>query len=152
MPTLAEYTLQIPKFDNEGNALKDLASAAQESLWRYAPQARVEGARVTRNVEGFWHGQQDSTFDDLTVIGEDSPELDSTIKQLGVHLVELANQWGLYIIKKGGGNVVTWTVTSPNASGEGPADPDALLEPPQDAVSAPESLVAALRAIPLARP
>lgn len=149
----AEYTIQIPQTDNEGNPLKDLAAASHESLWRYAPKARVEGARITRGVEGYFHGVQDvSLFDDLTVIGEDSPELDSTIKQLGVHICELANQWGIFIIKRGGGNVVTWTATSPNVTGDGPADPDALAVPPQEAVSAPGSLSKALRANSLARP
>lgn len=147
MPQLAEYTIQIPQSDNEGNPLVDLATPAQESLWRYAPKARIEGARVTRNVEGFWHGEADpGLFDDLVVIGEDSPELDSTIKQLGVHICELANQWGIFIIKKGGGNVVTWTVTSPNVTGEGPGDPAALAAPAQDPLSASARLRKALRA------
>lgn len=127
---LAKYTIQIPTSDNEGNALKDLATAAQESLWRYAPKARIEGARVVRGVEGFWHGEADAgTFDDLVVFAEDSPEIDSTVKELAVHVCEVANQWGIFVMKEGSSAPITWTMTSPNADGQGPADPVALRDP-----------------------
>lgn len=125
---LAKYIIQIPTTDNVGNKLKDLAVAAHESLYRYSPVQGIQGSRIRRGIQGQWADDAPEVYDDLEVYADDSPEVDSTMKQLAVHVAELANQWGVMVFKEGEGAPKAWQMESPNADGQGPADPDAIAE------------------------
>lgn len=125
--TLAKYTIQIPTTDNEGNQLADLASAAHESLFRYGPQSnQVQGTKIYRGVAGNWRSDAQEIFDELITYAEDTPEMDSTMKELATHVAEIANQWGVMVFKEGEDAPKMWMMQHPNATGEGPADPSAL--------------------------
>lgn len=126
---LAKYIVQIPTHDNEGNRLVDLAQVAHESLFRYAPnQNSIQGSRVRYGIGGHWRDDPQEMFNDLEVYAEDTPELDSIVKQLAVHVAEVANQWGVMVFKEGDGAPKAWQMTAPGAPGEGPADPVAIAE------------------------
>lgn len=125
---LAKYIIQIPTTDNEGNKLKDLAAAAHESLYRYAPVKGIQGTRIRRGIQGNWADDEPETFDDLEVYADDSPEVDSTMKELAVHVAELANQWGVMVFKEGEGAPKAWQMEAPNVTGTGPADEAAIAE------------------------
>lgn len=132
----AKYIVQIPTVDNHGNQLKDLARAAHESLFRYAPGSKVEGTRIRRGIEGNWRDDPVESFDDLEVYAEDSPEMDSIMKQLGAHVAEVANQWGVMVFKEGDGAPQYWMMNHPNADGSGPADEAAIAQPASPILSA----------------
>lgn len=137
MATLAKYTVQIPTHDNEGNKLKDIASITHESLSRHAPQSvRISGSRIRRGIQGNWRDDKPEMFDDLEVYAEDSPEVDSLMKQTGVHVAEITNQWGIMVFKEGKGAPQAWMMTHPTADGKGPADPLAVAEKPPDPAAA----------------
>lgn len=125
MANQAQYTLQIPTHDNLGNPLPDLAAAGHHWLWQ---QAGLQGSRITRGITGIWEGQEE-IYDDLEVIAEDTPKIDSFIKQLAKHLCEAANQWGIFVKKHGGGNVQSWVINNPKYV-EGQPAPGALSNDP----------------------
>lgn len=134
MAKQALYTIQIPTHDNLGNHLGDLATAAHHWLWQKTGQ---QGSRIRRNTHGNWQDDPQETFDDLEVIGEDSPHMDSHIKQLAKHLNEAGNQWGMFVMKQGGGNVTSWVVDNPHYQ-EGAPAPVAQFAgttPPQELLS-----------------
>lgn len=107
----AKWTLQIPTHDNLGNHLGDLATAAHHHLWTQAGQ---NASRIRRGVQGNWEGDPQENFDDFEVYGEDTPHLDSHIKQLAQHLSVAANQWGMHLMKEGGGNVSSMVINNPH--------------------------------------
>ncbi len=110
---LAKYVVQIPTHDNEGNMLVDLAQTAHESLFRHAPgQSNIQASRVRYGIGGHWRGDPQEMFNDLEVYAEDTPETDSTMKQLAVHVAEVANQWGVMVFKEGGGAPKSWMMKS----------------------------------------
>lgn len=127
---LARYTIEVPTYDRQGNKLKDLASAAHESLLRNAPGSRrIQRAKVNRNVEVIGG----HTFDDLVVYAEETPEMDSIMKQTGVHLSEIANHETITVFKEGKGAPQTWTLGHPQADPSQPAYPIAIAERPGQA-------------------
>ena len=126
---LAKYIIQIPTHDNDGNLLKDIASAAHESLFRYAPNVNIEGTRIRRGIQGNWRDNPAEQFDDLEVYADDAPEMDSTMKELATHVAEIANQWGVMVFKEGDGAPKAWEMNAPGVTGEGPADPAFIAEP-----------------------
>lgn len=109
MASQALYTIQIPTTDNLGNQLHDLATVGHHWLWQ---NAGIQGSRIRRGVHGNWEGNPQETFDDLEIVAEDKPEMDSYVKQLAAHLNEAANQWGMFVIKQGGGNVQSWVISN----------------------------------------
>lgn len=122
MAKQALYTVQIPTHDNLGNPLGDLATAGHHWLWQNVKQS---GSRIKRGVHGNWENDPQESFDDLEVIAEDTPEMDSHIKQLAAHMGEAANQWGIFVMKVGGGNVNSWVVPNPKYQ-EGATAPVAM--------------------------
>lgn len=110
----AKYTLMIPKKDNLGNPLGDIATAAHHWL-RYGPAPKHEGSHILRDITGNWRDDDPEQFDHLITVANDTPEMDSHIKQLAVHVADSANQWGLFVMKEGGKQgVQAWTISNPN--------------------------------------
>lgn len=110
MAKQAMWVLQIPTHDNLNNHLGDLATAAHHHLWKTIGQ---QGTRIVRGVHGNWEGNPQESFDDLQVIGEDRPEMDSHIKQLAKHLNEAGNQWGMFVIKHGPNGIDSYVIDNP---------------------------------------
>lgn len=124
MANQAKYTLQIPTTDNLGNQLPDLATAGHHWLWQ---QTGVQGSRILPGVKGNWEADPQELFDDLQIFAEDTPKMDSFIKQLAKHLNEAGNQWGMFVMKEGGGHVQSWVIDNPKyvegAPAPGAVDP-----------------------------
>lgn len=117
MAKQALYTIQIPTSDNLGNPLGDLATAGHHWLWQQTGQ---QGSRIRRGIHGNWEGEQE-VYDDLEVMAEDTPEMDSHIKQLAKHLNEAANQWGMFVMKQGAQGPQSWVIDNPSYQEGAPA-------------------------------
>lgn len=107
----AKYMIMIPKVDNLGNPLTNIASAAHRYLF-YGP-LNVEGSYIDPGKEGNWRDDEPETYDHLITFAEDTPQMDSQIKQLAAEIAEAANQWGVFMTKEGGGNVKSWNIANP---------------------------------------
>jgi hypothetical protein len=130
MPTRSKYTVQIPVKDNLGQPLKDIATAAHHYLHN-GPIKNV-GSKIYRNVEGNWRDDPQERFDDLILVVDDTPEMDSAVKQLAVHIADVANQWGVYVTKEGKNGIQDWVMPPPQfRKGEG-ADPAMLKDVPEE--------------------
>ena len=125
----AKYIIHIPTVDNEGNDLVDLASAAHHWLF-YGPGPKIEGSFIEGPVRGNWRDNPQETFVNLVTYAEESPEMDSTMKQLAVHIAEAANQWGMFVVREGKNGPQSWVVDNPNFQ-PGPAEPWAIAPGPQ---------------------
>lgn len=110
MAKQALYKIQIPTHDNLKNPLGDLATAAHHHLWKTTGN---QASRIVRGVQGNWEGDPQEGFDDLEVYAEDTPHMDSHVKQLAKHLNEAANQWGMFVVKHGGNGVDSWVIDNP---------------------------------------
>jgi hypothetical protein len=100
----------VPQKDNLGNPLGDLATAAHHWLF-YGPGPRVQGSYIHRNLEGNWRDDPQEKFDHLITVAEDTPEMDSHVKQLAHHIGESANQWGVFVMKEGKkGGIQSWVI------------------------------------------
>lgn len=126
MPATAKYTIMIPTHDNLGQELGDISTAAHHWLF-YGPGPNVEGSFIEGPKRGNWRDDPQEEFNHLVTYAEDSPEMDSTVKQLAVHIAEIANQWGVFVTKEGGkAGIQSWVIDNPNyRHGEG-ADPAGL--------------------------
>jgi hypothetical protein len=113
MANQAKYTVLIPKKDNLGNPLGDIATAAHHWL-RYGPAPGHQGSFIHRNVQGNWRDDAPEDFDHLVTVAEDTPEFDSHIKQLAHHIADSANQWGVFVMKEGKGGVQSWVIDNRN--------------------------------------
>ncbi len=118
----------IPKVDNVGNALVDIASAAHH--WLFYGPLKVEGSYVERDKMGNWRDMDPEPHDMIVAYADDTPEMDSQMKQLGVHVADVANQWGIFVVKENGKGINTWTVANPHFRPDEPADDAALAEVP----------------------
>ncbi len=114
----------VPKKDNLKNPLNDIASAAHHVLF-YGP-AKIEGSYIDPNKKGNWRDDPQEEFDHLATYAEDTPENDSHIKQLAAHVGEVANQWGVFVIKEGKSGPQSWVIDNNNFEEGKPADPVAL--------------------------
>lgn len=111
MAQQAKYVLMIPHKDNLGNDLGDLATAAHYWLFKMTGN---EGSYIEGPKRGNWRDDPQETFDHLITYAEDSPEMDSHIKQLAVHIAEAANQWGMFVAKEGGkSGIQSWVIPNP---------------------------------------
>lgn len=106
----AKYVMMIPTTDNLGNHLGDLSHAAHQHLHQHAG---VSGSFVERGKTGFWERDAPEVYDHLVTYAPDSPEMDSHWKQLGNHIAEAANQWGIFCIKEGAGGPQSWVINNP---------------------------------------
>ena len=125
----AKYTLMIPIRDNLGNNLGDIATAAHHWLF-YGPGPKVEGSYIEGPKRGNWRDDPQEEFNHLITVAEDTPEMDSTIKQLALHIAHAANQWGLFCIKEGKDGIQKWTV--PNSDYQEGVPAPIAQNPPSD--------------------
>jgi hypothetical protein len=123
----AKYSVMIPKVDNLGNPLTDLAAAAHHELF-YGP-LKVEGSYVDPDKRGHWRDEEPEPHDILVVVAEDEPMMDGQIKQLAIHIAEVANQWGIFVMKEGKSGVNSWVVNNPMYREGEPAEEVALQQP-----------------------
>jgi hypothetical protein len=68
--------------------------------------------------------------DALVVLAEESPEMDSHIKQLGVLVAEVANLPVVTVAKKTGKNIHTWDMQNVNYVPPQPVQPGVATTPP----------------------
>jgi folylpolyglutamate synthase/dihydropteroate synthase len=125
----AEYEVMIPKTDAMGNPVADMGTAAMSHL---TSEVKVTKAHIEPNRQVFWQGRME-LFDALVFVAEDSPHSDSTAKQLGNYLGEVANQDVVLVSKRGKSGIQTWPVRNnsfqPDMPGQFPAQ-RAAIEPP----------------------
>lgn len=91
----AKYTVMIP------NDAPNVAVAAHHFL-SYGP-ARIDAATVQHGIPN----------DSLVVYAEESPEMDSQMKQLAVFVGEIANAQAITVVKEGK-SIATWTMRNPH--------------------------------------
>jgi hypothetical protein len=108
--TQAKYTVMIPVKDNQGNPLGNISTAAHEWLYRATGH---KGTYITGPHRGNWGDDPQEEFEHLIAVAEDSPEMDSHIKQLAAEIARGANQWGLFCMKEGKNGVQSWVVENP---------------------------------------
>lgn len=126
----AKYSLMIPKVDNLGNPLRNVAEAAHHFLY-YGP-LQVEGSYIDPNKVGQWRDDGPEPHDILVTYAEDNPMMDSQMKALAVEVGEACNQWGIFVTKEGAKGVFTWTISNPRYRPGEPALPVALEQPSID--------------------
>lgn len=113
----------IPEVDNLGNPLIDVAGLAHQLIHR---QGISDGSFTTPGQMGRWQEDDPEPHSTLTVIMEDTPEHDSMFKQIGIHVAEVTNQWGLFVYKEGKNGVQSWVLDNPNYREGEPADPSVI--------------------------
>jgi hypothetical protein len=120
MANQAKYTVMIPTHDNLGQQLGDIPTAAHHWLF-YHPKVKVQGSYIQGPMKGNWRDDPQETFHHLVTYADDTPEMDSTIKQLAHHVADVANQWGVFVAKEGGKQgIQSWVIDNPNyRHGEG---------------------------------
>lgn len=100
----AKYSVYVPKHDTLGNPLADLAKAAHDHL-AYGPTKRhIKGSQIHRGIE-----MGSGPHDVVVAYAEDSPEMDSHVKQVASFVGELANHPSLFVSKEGK-NVTSWPI------------------------------------------
>lgn len=127
MANQAKYSMLVPKVDNLGNELVDIASAAHHYLF-YGPM-RIEGSFVERDKQGNWRDLDPEPHDMIVTYADDSPQMDSQMKQAAAYVADVANQWGIFVIKEDGKSINTWTVANPAFRPGEPAEQLALAQP-----------------------
>lgn len=117
----------IPLVDNVGNDLAPIADYAHQVL---VNAGMVDGSWVDPGQRGLWLDQPAEPHETLNTIQEDSPDMDSFIKQTAKQIAELANQWGIFVHKQGKQGIQSWTIDNPSYREGEPADAVALANPP----------------------
>lgn len=118
----AKYVIHVPTHDNLGNELVDLATAAHH--WLFAgPGPKIEGSFIEGPVRGNWRDDPQETFNNLVTYAEESPEMDSAMKQLAVHVAQASNNWGMFVVREGKDGPQSWVVDNPEYV-EGQPAPD----------------------------
>lgn len=118
--------MMIPKKDNLGNNLGDLAHAAHYHLHN---NVGIDGSYVESGKRGFWQNDDPEEFDHLVTYAPDSPEMDGHWKQLAHHIAQAANQWGIFAVKEGANGPQSWVINNAHYQ-EGQPAPVASLLPP----------------------
>src|SRR4051794_3448004 len=123
----AKYTIMVPKKDNLGQPLKDLATAAHQHLFQ---NHGLQGSHILPNAKGNWEADPQEPFDLLITSAEDTPETDSIIKSTASYVAEVANQWSVFVMKDGGKvGHTSWLINNPSyREGQG-ADPSVVATP-----------------------
>lgn len=121
MANQAKYTLAIPHSDLLGNRLHDIAAAAHH--WLINGPEKVDASHIQRDIEA-----HNGMHDFLVAIGEDSPRLDSTMKQLGHHIVDAANHPVATVMKEHDKGIQSWQINNMNYQ---PGVPSILSMSPQ---------------------
>lgn len=104
----AHYTIHVP------NTARNVSVAAHH----YLTNGPIHGINSATVQFGHPH-------DSLTVVGDETPELDSHIKQTGTFIGDVANIPFINVIKQGK-NVAHWTMHNPNYQAQPPGPPAAL--------------------------
>lgn len=107
----AKYVIMIPTTDNQGNKLVDLATAAHH--WLFYGPLKVQGSYIDPGKKGNWRDNPQEIMDHLVTFAEDAPEMDSHIKQLAVHVAQVANQWGIFVTKESKQGPQSWVIDNP---------------------------------------
>lgn len=111
----AQYTVQVPTVDDIGNPLVSVATYAHRWL---AQTHRDQGSWIE---PGKLQGDG-SSHDHLTMVAEDTPLTDSTIKQLAAYVGEICNQAAVLAIKQGKQGPVRWHIRNPEYRPGQPAE------------------------------
>ena len=122
----AKYSIQIPTQDNLGQPLKDLSAAVHTYLFR---NFGVEGSWKDTGQIGYWRDDDPEPYETLVTIQEESPEMDSAVKEAGKFVAEIANQWGIHVHKSSSNGPASWIVNNSSFRPDEGADPSVLLEP-----------------------
>jgi hypothetical protein len=120
----ARFLIMIPTHDNLGQKLQDLATVAHEWLYR---SAGIKGSRIEGPSRGNWADDPQETFYHLVTVTDDTPENDSYVKQLAVHIGELANQWAVHVEKDTSKQIQEWNISNPNYEDGAGADPKVVI-------------------------
>lgn len=116
----AKYTIMIPVKDNLGNPLGDIATAAHQWLWQATGN---EGSYIEGPKRGNWRDDPQEEFNHLITVAQDTPEMDSHIKQLAMEIARGANQWGVFVTKEGGkAGIQSWVIDNPQYQKGQPAE------------------------------
>lgn len=124
----ARYTIMIPKQDDLGNQLNDLAATAHHHMF-YGP-VKTQGSWIERDKVGHWHDGPAEPYDHLVTVAEDRPEVDSHIKQLAAGLGGLANRKAIYTLKENKDGINDQIIDNPNYARTSASDL-ALVDPRQ---------------------
>lgn len=125
MAAKAKFSIHVPTRDNLGNQLRDLATAAHQHLFQ---NAGIDGSYIERGKDGNWRDDPQEKLDHLVTFADDTPEIESHMKQTAAHIGDLANQWGVTVTKEGKDGPNLWVIDNPNYAEGAPAQ-DAALEP-----------------------
>jgi hypothetical protein len=118
----ARYEVLIPKVDNLGSPLRDLASPALA----YITQAlQVTTAHIELGRSVYWGGRTEP-FDALVFTAEDNPQADSSAKQLGAYIGDVANQDVILVSKDGKAGLQSWPIKNNQYRPGETAEPTAL--------------------------
>lgn len=123
----AKYNVMIPTVDNLGNKLVDIAGAAHTFLFY---QGMADGSWIETGQRGHWRDDEPEPHETLVTIQEDTPEMDGVIKQLAVHIAEVANQWGIHVYKEGKNGIKSWVINNSHYREGEPAEAIAQQAPP----------------------
>lgn len=109
----------IPTKDGLGNDLGDIATAAHQWLYQVTGN---EGSYIEGPKRGNWRNDPQQEFNHLVTYAEDTPEMNSHIKQLAMEIARGANQGGVVVVKEGKGGVQQSVIENPNANLKEPAE------------------------------
>lgn len=104
MPASARYTIHIP------HSGADLATATHHYL--STGHVPVDGVVVHRGVDASFDGPPEP-HDLVQAYGQDTPELDSHMKQVGAYVGELANRPTIWVSKENGKSMANWPIRNP---------------------------------------
>lgn len=93
----AHYTIHVP------NTARNVAIAAHH----YLTSGPVRGINAATVQFGHPH-------DSLMVVGDETPELDSHVKQTGTFIGDVANVPSIAITKQGNKTIAHWTMANPH--------------------------------------
>ena len=132
----ARYTLFVPTSDDQGSPLRQLAEHVHRHLRDVLPRAviHLEPARQMS------HGRMPEQHEGVVILADDNPITDSRIKQIAAQTAEVANRWGVVVVKEGKQGVRTWEITNQNHQPGHPAEHLAL-EPPSVQVNLDQGLI-----------
>lgn len=111
--------IQIPATDKHKNRLKDLGPVA----WQWL-EHKIPHLIHSIHIEGPHAGHKGSKRH-LHVLALDTPESDSHVKQLAVHIGELVNRRYVFVHKEGSSGIQTWRLNNKAYDG-GAARPEAI--------------------------
>lgn len=124
----AKYTILVPRHDDQGNILIPIAGYAREYLNQLGIMKHIYVE------DSFTRNEQDS-LQSIVVVADDTPEVDSTIKQTASYLGELVNRWGIAVFKEGKDGIRTWEIANTNYRPDEPAKDELIDLPTLDQVN-----------------